>query len=130
MRTPTTSAQAWAWWESVMDGAPVAQTERPQTGFYKVRKWFRWKGERVHWSQNEWVPARIWIEPGEIDPETGELISPEQVRLEIDGRREDPWRPAGTTQAWQFVMRKPISEDEFMWLTALSPLLPKSPRNH
>ncbi len=92
---------------------PVHEGE-PQAGFYAVRK-FRY-GE---WPTGPFIPARIWWEPSQIDPETGELLSDEQCRAEVDGQRVDPWRD------WTWIARRPISETEWKWLRAMSPLLPK-----
>jgi hypothetical protein len=52
---------------------PAVLEDEPQAGFFAVRR-FRY-GE---WVKGPFVPARIWIEPGEIDPETGELLSDER----------------------------------------------------
>ena len=114
MRQPTPPDAKWAWWEAAIDGrAPPIHEDQPQQGFYAVRR-FRY-GE---WARGPFVPARIWWEPGEIDPDTGELLTDERCRCEIDGRPADPWRN------WTWLARRPISLSEFEWLTALSPLLP------
>jgi hypothetical protein len=114
MRTPTTPAAKWAWWEAAVNGeAPPTYDDEPQVGFYAVRR-FRY-GE---WARGPFVPARIWIEPGEVDPETGELLSDERLCAEIDGKPADPWR------YWTWLARRPIPQSEFEWLKALSPLLP------
>jgi hypothetical protein len=119
MREPTPPDQKWAWWEEAVDGLnPPVREDEPQPGFYAVRR-FRY-GE---WVKGPFVPARIWIEPGEIDPETGELLSDERLCAEIDGKPADPWRN------WTWLARRPVSLDEWKWLKALSPLLPtKIPR--
>jgi hypothetical protein len=104
----------WAWWEDACEGRdPPVYEDQPQAGFYAVRR-FRYGA----WVKGPWVPARIWIEPGEIDPETGELLSDERFRAEIDGKPADPWR------SWTWLARKPIPQSEYEWLKALSPLLP------
>jgi hypothetical protein len=114
VREPTSPDQKWAWWEAAVDGQnpPVCEDE-PQVGFYAVRKF-----QYGQWARGPMVPARIWIEPGEIDPETGELLSDERLCAEIDGRRVDPWRH------WTWIAKRPISQTEWEWLKALSPLLP------
>ena len=69
MRQPSTPAQRWAWWEAAVAGdAPPIHEDDPHAGFFAVRR-FRY-GE---WVKGPMVPARIWWEPGEIDPETGEM---------------------------------------------------------
>jgi hypothetical protein len=114
MRQPTSPEQKWAWWEAATDGAgPPIHDDEPQPGFYAVRK-FRY-GE---WARGPYVPARIWIEPGEIDPETGELLSDERYRAEIDGKPADPWR------VWTWLAKRPIPLSEWEYLKAMSPLLP------
>lgn len=114
MRQPTSPEAKWAWHEAACDGlAPPTYDDTPQVGFYAVRR-FRY-GE---WARGPFVPARIWIEPGEIDPETGELLSDERLCAEIDGKPADPWR------TWTWLARRPIPLSEFEWLKALSPLLP------
>ena len=114
MRSPTSPEQKWAWWEAAVDGRnPPTFDDEPHAGFFAVRR-FRY-GE---WAKGPLVPARIWIEPGEIDPETGELLSDERFRAEVDGKPADPWR------AWTWLARRPVPLSEWEWLRALSPLLP------
>jgi hypothetical protein len=116
VRTPSTPAERWAWWEAAVAGeAPPVHEAEPQTGFFAVRR-FRY-GD---WRQGPFVPARVWWEPGEIDPETGELLSDERCRAEIDGKPADPW------SKWTWIARRPISESEWKWLKAQAPLLPKT----
>lgn len=114
MRQPSTPAQRWAWWEAATRGdAPPIHENEPHQGFFAVRK-FRY-GD---WRDGPFVPARIWWEPGEIDPETGELLSDERLRGEVDGAPIDPW------SSWTWLARRPIPESEWRWLRAISPLLP------
>jgi hypothetical protein len=114
MRQPSSPADRWEWWEAALAGRePPVHDGEPHAGFFKVRRFSYGK-----WVQGPFVPARIWWEPGETDPETGELLTPEICRAEIDGRRADPW------SKWTWLARRPISETEYRWLTALSPLLP------
>jgi hypothetical protein len=98
VREPSSPNARWAWWEAAVAGEepPVYEGE-PQAGFFAVRR-FRY----ADWPTGPFVPARVWWEPGEIDPETGELLSDERCKAEIDGVSVDPWR----------------------WLRAMSPLLP------
>lgn len=114
MRTPSSLAERWAWWEAAVAGeSPPIHDGEPHQGFFAVRR-FRYG----QWVKGPFVPARVWWEDGEIDPETGELLSDERCRAEIDGRRANPW------STWTWLARRPISEDEFQWLMALRPLLP------
>lgn len=122
MRRPSTPAERWAWWEAAVAGeSPPIHDDDPHAGFFRVRKFSYGK-----WVKGPFVPARIWWEPGEIDPDTGELLTPETLRAEIDGRPTDPW------SKWTWMAKRPISETEYQWLRALSPLLPSKipPRAH
>lgn len=122
MRRPSTPAERWAWWEAAVAGeSPPIHDDDPHAGFFRVRKFSYGK-----WVKGPFVPARIWWEPGEIDPDTGELLTPEILRAEIDGRPTDPW------SKWTWMAKRPISETEYQWLRALSPLLPNKipPRAH
>jgi hypothetical protein len=114
MRRPTSLAERWAWWEAAISGEPLPiHEDEPHTGFFAVRK-FRY-GD---WARGPMVPARVWWEPGEIDVETGELLTDERCLAEIDGAPANPWR------SWTWLARRPIPENEWQWLKALSPLLP------
>jgi hypothetical protein len=63
------------------------------------------------------------MEPQDIDPDTGELMSDEIIRMEIDGKEVNPWNN------WMYVASRPITESEWKWLKAMSPLTPeKIPR--
>lgn len=97
---------------------PPVHEDEPHQGYFAVRR-FRY-GE---WVKGPFVPARIWWEPGPIDPETGELCGDERLCGEVDGKPINPWRN------WTWVAKRPISESEWQWLKAVSPLLPtKIPR--
>lgn len=114
MRTPSSLSDRWAWWEASISGAqPPTHADDPQSGYFAVRKF-----PYGEWPKGPLIPARIWWEQ-DVDHETGELIAPEICRAEIDGRPADPWR------IWTWVAKRPIPESEWIWLRALSPLLPK-----
>ena len=114
MREPSTPEQRWSWWERAVNGEAVEVHEGdPHAGFYAVRRFAYGK-----WVNGPFVPARIWWEPGEIDDETGELLSDERLKAEVDGQEVNPW------SSWTWLARRPISEQEWRWLKALSPLLP------
>lgn len=115
MRQPTSISERWEWWERALAGDHLPFYEdKIHCGYFKIRKF-----PYGQWPKGPFIPARIWMEPGEIDPESGELLSDERWFAEIDGQRKDPWR------TWTWLATRPITEDEFKWLTALSPLLPK-----
>ena len=114
MRRPSTAAERWAWWESAVAGEnPPIHEDEPHEGFFATRRF-----KYGQWVKGPFVPARLWWEPGPTDPETGELLSDEQLRGEIDGQRINPWR------AWVYLAKRPITEDEWKWLRAQAPLLP------
>ena len=117
MREPSTPEQRWAWWEAAVAGdVPPVHDNDPQAGFFAVRKF-----SYGAWVKGPMVPARIWWEPGEIDPETGELLSDERCCAEVDGKPVNPW------SSWTWIARRPIPEMEWKWLKAQSPLLPSKP---
>lgn len=114
MRKPTTLEEKWGWWERMTAGEPAEFTPRedePQAGFYKIRKF-----PYGQWPNGPWLPARVWWESGQIDPETGELMTDEICHCDIDGKQKDPWR------VWTWLMRHPIPESEWNFLRAMSPL--------
>lgn len=112
-RKPTTPEQALAWHTAALahlsqpgntarGGPPISENE-PQVGWY-MRRLIQ---------KGPFVPCRIWIEPGEVDPETGELLSPEIMRCEVDGARRND-----VVAEWTWLCGKPISEDKFMDMIA------------
>lgn len=115
MREPSSAADRWRWWEDTLAGKdPPIHEGEPQAGFYKVRRFSYGK-----WARGPFVPARIWWDATDIDAETGELLSDEKLLAEIDGKPVNPWRK------WEWIARRPITEEEWEWLKALSPLLPE-----
>ncbi len=106
IRQPTPPAVAYAWHANALRGVygdEIVTTEEPQPGWFKRRLV---KG-------GVFVPARIWID-GETDPDTGELLSDERLRCEVNGRSADPH------EEWQWLAGAPISEAEFRYLTAVA----------
>ncbi len=107
MRTPTSEAQAYRWHRLTMEAKengtklPPVHSNDPQCG------WFT----RVLEKGGNPVPCRIWLE-SEVDPETGELLGPEVMRCEVNGRRRDP------ASEWDWLCGKPISEDRYMDMIA------------
>jgi len=87
-------------------------TDGPQPGFFRTRKV----------SKGDWLPVRVWIEDGERDPDTGELLSDQVMRCEIDGERADPFEGDRKTDRASTMPRylffRPIPEAEFNYLTA------------
>lgn len=59
-----------------------------------------------------WVAARIWVEDGERDPDTNELLSDQVIRCEVGGAQADP------IAQWSYLAGQPITEAEFEYLMA------------
>lgn len=99
IRRPSTEAEAFDWWRRSVAGERVPRIEdEPQPGYYKRRMV---KG-------GPWVPVAIWLEQ-DIDPETGELTAPEEMRCIVNGLPADPVR------TWPFC--RPITAETYDALT-------------
>lgn len=61
-----------------------------------------------------WVPARIWLVDGERDPETGELLSDQELRCAINGKDRDPY------EVWTWLCGHPISRQEYDSMTRVA----------
>jgi hypothetical protein len=88
-------------------------------GYYKVRQ--RSKGP--------WIPIHIWLEDGERDPETWELLSDQKWKAEWAPRTDTP--RLFPVNPFQFVNRAfRISKDDFEWLLILRTIAsrPQSPK--
>ena len=88
-------------------------------GYYKIR------ARRA----GPWIPIRIWLEDGERDPETWELLSDQYWRAEWAPRTDTP--QLYPVKPFQFINRAhPISKDEYQWLLILKtiPSRQRSPR--
>ena len=101
MRRPTPVAVLHAWHSAALRGLGPANDGTPQCGWYK-RRLVR---------GGVFVPARIWMVQ-DICPETGELLSDEVLRCEINGIAADP------EEAWTWISGHPVTEQEFRYLAA------------
>ena len=106
MREPTTAAQALRWHnKALIDKAlhlPIeVDFEAPHCGWFVTRAC---RG-------GPWVPARLWIEQ-EVCPDTGELLSDEVMRCEINGKLRDPY------EAWIWLCSEPIDQARHAYLVA------------
>lgn len=106
MRQPSTNATALAWyWQALNDKVLHLQPEidysEPQCGWFETR--FK--------SGGPFVPARIWMEQ-EVCPETGELLSDEVLKCEINGREFDP------IDGWERISSNPITQARFNFMVA------------
>jgi hypothetical protein len=89
--------------------------DEPAEGYYKLR--LRKKGP--------WVPVHVWLEDGERDPETWELLSDQWWRGEWAPRTDSP--KLFPIDPLRFLNRlHPINEDDFKWLLILKTM--PSPR--
>ena len=98
-------------WTHDVYQARVSHRGLPQEGFYRVvlPRWKR-RGQR-----KEWLPARIF-RPIPLDPDTGEVIDRwPHLEAECNGKTAD----IQYVWAWG----ESISEGEFRWLTALTPII-------
>lgn len=85
-------------------------------GYYKVRQ--RKAGP--------WIPIHIWLEDGDRDPETWELVSDQIWKAEWAPRTDTP--RLFPVNPFQFINRaRRISKDEFQWLLTLR-TIPSRPR--
>lgn len=96
IRQPSTYAQLHAWWRAAVAGEkPPYSDGDVHCGFYK----------RTFVRNGPWVPVRIRVER-EIDPVTGELASPEILRMDVgDKPGGDPF--------FAFAYLTPITREEY-----------------
>lgn len=101
MRQPSPMARLYAWHRAALAGhAPPIHEGLPECGWFKARMV---KG-------GPWVPVKIYVQR-DIDPETGELTSPEVLRCEVGSEERDPAR------MWTYLT--PISRADFEALAFL-----------
>lgn len=87
-----------------MSNARPIHEDNPLPGFYQTRAV----------RNGPWLPAIIWTEPGDVDPETGELMSDDVLCCMINGRRVDPY------ERWTWLAGHPISADQYFALLGQS----------
>ena len=101
IRQPTDLDDAYSWWRRSVAGERVPRIEdEPHPGYFK-RRMVR---------GGPFVPVAIWLDQ-EIDPDTGELTAPEELRAIANGQSVDPLR------AWLYA--RPISLAEYDALTGV-----------
>lgn len=97
MRRPTSHEKAYAWHRAALAGEdPIIVGSEPQAGWYR----------RKLISVGPWVPARIWWHQV-VDPDTGELLEPEELYCDVDEKYRDPF------DQWGWLSNNPISESRF-----------------
>jgi hypothetical protein len=101
MRMPTSHAVLYDWHSRALRGLNPIIDGTPHCGWFK-RKLV--KG-------GVFVPARIWMFQ-DVDAETGELLSDEELQCEVNGARADP------EEAWSWICGNPITEQEYRYLEA------------
>lgn len=112
IRQPSDLNDAYSWWRRSVSGERVPRIEdEPMPGYYK-RRMVR---------GGPWVPVAIWLEQ-EIDPDTGELAAPEELRAIANGQPADPVR------VWLYA--RPISIAEYDAMTGLRDEIPEMAAPH
>ena len=93
----------------------VLKSGLPEPGFYRLRMV----------KAGPWVPVRIWLEDGDRDPETDELMSDQVLRAKVGDQERDP------SKIWTFLWD--ITEEEYYfllsrarWATAHNPTAPEA----
>jgi hypothetical protein len=87
----------------------------PEPGFYRMRLV----------KAGPWVPVKIWLEDGDRDPETNELMSDQVLRAKVGDKERDPLKI--WTSLWD------ITEEEYyfllsraQWAVAHDPTAPEA----
>ncbi|OJH45162.1 hypothetical protein [Paracoccus sp. SM22M-07] len=112
IRQPTPEAVALDFWRRTVAGERVARFEdEPQPGFYK-RRMVR---------GGPFVPVEIWIEQ-DIDPETGELTAPEELRAICNAQ------PCNPVTVWPYC--RAISAADYDALTGTRETIPDMAATH
>lgn len=107
MRTATARFDVWEHWRTALaTGTLINPDGPPQCGFYKRR------ARRA----GQWQPVLIDLQPGDIDPETGELCGDERLICVVQGAHADPF------SVWPYCAPNPITEREYCALRALPPI--------
>ena len=89
--------------------------DEPHEGYFQIR--LRARGP--------WVPVRVWLEDGERDPETWELLSDQRWLAEW-APRTDSARLFPVSPFRLLNVLHPISKDDFQWLLILRSIPPSS----
>ena len=101
IRQPSDPDAVYSWWRRSVSGERVPRVEdEPQCGYFK-RRMVR---------GGPFVPVAIFLEQ-DIDPDTGELTAPEELRAIVNGNPADPIR------VWAY--SRPISLAEYDALTGI-----------
>lgn len=107
MRTATSREEAYRWHAQALtdirDGIePEMHPDEPHCG------WF----QRTLVGGGVMVPCRIWLY-APTDLGSDELIGDEEFQCEVDGQRADAF------EQWSWLCRRPITEAQFHYMTAL-----------
>ena len=81
-----------------------------EQGFYKKRAY----------KSGPWIPVRIWLEDGDRDAETKELLSDQKFKAEINEDIKNPfnWHEIEPFQENNMYWKK-ITKEEFKWIILL-----------
>lgn len=100
MRRPTPPEIAYKWHRAALEGMkPFINRDEPQCGYFVCK------------TRSRDLPASIYLDRT-VDPETGELTSPEVLKCEVAGAEKDP------AKAWPFLAATPISEQDYLDMVA------------
>jgi hypothetical protein len=101
IRQPTSIETQLAWHRATIAGLrPPRFEDEPEVGWYRRR----------FVKDGPFVPVRIWLDQ-DIDPMTGELVAPEEVRADWLGNAVDP--------VWVWPYCTAISRDAYIALVDL-----------
>jgi hypothetical protein len=108
LRHPTSDGVLYRWHTLRLNSGSLADeaapfVNDPQCGWYKT---MLVKG-------GPFVPVAIFIER-DVAPDTGELLSDEILRAEVNGMSVDP------EGAWLWCWETPISESEYLYMRAVT----------
>lgn len=93
----------------VQSSAP--RIDEPREGYFVVRAF----------AAGPWIPVRVWLEDGERDPDTWELLSDQTWRAEWWPRTDST--VAYPAPYWRLLNRlHPIAPEDFEWLMLLRQL--------
>lgn len=82
----------------------------PEEGYYRVKY------------HGQWQPMRVWLEDGDRDPETGELMSDQIWRAEWNPSRNSPFAFYLIDPFDFLAFANTITQEEFQWLLILKTL--------
>lgn len=105
VRTPTAIDDTLDWHAAAMAGRnPPIHASDPQCGWFK----------RQIVADGAWVAARIWLEPGPVDADTGELAGDEILHCMVG----DKDRTEHLLDEWLWLCAEPIARETYDYMMA------------